>query len=111
MSERDIRSKLLDICGDLDRAAGRVGPVGRATAVLAPFVITAGLGMVACDDETESGGDGGSGNATTTSTTTSGSGGWGGSVSFYGVGGEPSNGGGGWGGSQSDYGVGGAGGT
>ncbi len=126
MSERDIRDKLLRICDDLDRFAGRTGPVGRATALLAPLVVGAGMALVACDGDVETKeGDGGSGAATTTSTSGGASsslygvgggqpppygvGGWGGSQSDYGVGGgqPPPYGVGGWGGSQSDYGVGG----
>ena len=105
MSERDVRDKLRRICAELDQFAGRTGPVGRATAVLAPLVVGAGMALVACggDVDTEEG-DGGSGAATTTS--------MGGASSLYGVGGgqPPPYGVGGWGGSQSDYGVGGAGG-
>ncbi|MBW2527883.1 MAG: hypothetical protein JRI23_27120 [Deltaproteobacteria bacterium] len=117
MGERDIRDKLRRICTDLDRFAGRNGPAGRASAVLAPLVVGAGIALVACggDVETEDG-DGGSG-ATATATGTGqggyypppyGVGGWGGSQSDYGVGGVmPPYGVAGWGGAQSDYGVGG----
>ena len=106
MSEHEIRNKLRKICGDLDRLAGRVGPAGRASAVLAPLMLGAGIALIACDSEVETtGGEGGT--ATTTTTTYTGS------STLYGVGGAggyapPPYGVGGWGGSTSDYGVAGA---
>lgn len=125
MREQDVRGKLLRICAQLDQATGRIGPVGRASAVLGPLMIGAGMALLACDGDVDtSGGWGGSqsdygvGGYTTTSTTatgtstgttTSSSGGWGGSTSFYGVGGA-AYGVGGWGGYGGDGGDGGAGG-
>jgi hypothetical protein len=127
MGERDIRDKLLRVCGRLDQLAGRVGPAGRASAVLAPLMLGAGMAMLACDGDVETTGDGGAGGTTATTTTLTGTstvygvgggqvppygvGGWGGSTSEYGVAGAPPpygvGGSGGWGGSTSETGGGG----
>jgi hypothetical protein len=118
MTEQDIRERLRNICDQLDRVAGRVGPVGRASAVLAPLVLGAGMALLACESTVDQPtGQGGSGAATTSSSTSTtstnsggmsgayGVGGWGAAPPPYGVGGA--YGVAGWGGSVSDYGVGG----
>jgi len=109
MSEDEIRAKIQQMCGRLDRKARAAGWYG-ARGALIPVVLSAGLATGACDDG-QTGGEeyGAPGGYTTTSSTgtsSTGTGGAGGDTG--GSGGATSSGGGSGGATSSGGGSGGA---